>query len=80
VDYWQKLVEGDSSVTPLETKSVEASLTRVECEIIKQGKVADERAAGDKEPFPDGASRLDVQNKRTLVSRFICSRDKPRVP
>jgi hypothetical protein len=80
VHYWQKLVEGDSSVTLLETKSVASSLMRVECEIIKQGKVADERAASHKQPFPDGASMMDVPNKRNLVTRFVCSREKPRVP
>jgi hypothetical protein len=81
VDYSQKMIESDSSsVPPPKTRSLEAGLTRVECEIIKQGKVADDRASGHKQSFPYGAALTDVPNRRLLITRFFCSREEPRIP
>jgi hypothetical protein len=80
VDYIEKLEPKDHSITPLSTTALEPGLTRLECEIIRQGTVADYRLDSYKTPIPDGASVMDAPNKRHRVTRFVCSREKPRVP
>ena len=82
LDYVLMLGKGNGARVPEQTVALEGDLTRTECEIIKQGRVAEARAQGFLNPksWPNGASVLDMERQQSRITEYWCSKTTPSNP